>query len=75
MMPGTGCQHRPLVIQPAHQDLDAVTDIAHHIFNRHFAILEHQFARIRTAHAELVELLSGRKSFKPLLYQKRGNTF
>ena len=69
----SGRQYRPLVIEAAHQDPDAVADLAHHIFRRHLAILEHQFAGIGAAHAELVELLGGGEPLEGLLYQERGN--
>ena len=64
-------EHGPLVIETGHQDLHAPADLAEHVFLRHLAILEHEFARVRAAHAELVELLGGGEPLHALLDQKR----
>ncbi|EGJ32872.1 hypothetical protein LYNGBM3L_74290 [Moorena producens 3L] len=56
-------QHHALIIETAHQDLGALAKFADQILFRHDAVFEHQFARIRPAHAKLVELLGGREAF------------
>ena len=66
-------QHRALVVEPAHENVDAATDRAEHILCRHFAILEDELAGIRSAHSELVEFLRGRESPEALLDEKRGD--
>ena len=50
-------QHRALVVEAAHQDVDALADLAQHVLGRDLAILEHQLAGRGAAHAHLVELL------------------
>ena len=62
----SGREHRALVIQPAHQHVHAAPDLAEHVLLRHLAILEHQFAGVGAAHAELVELLGGGEPFEGL---------
>ncbi len=58
MMPsGAGREHGAFIVEPAHQDARAGADRAHDIGFRDFAILEHEFAGVRAAHAELVEFL------------------
>ncbi len=63
-------QHDALVVEAGHQHIDALALLAEHVLERHLAILEHQFAGIRPAHAELVELLRGGKSVETLLDQE-----
>ena len=49
----------------AHQHLHAAVELAEDVFFRHFDVLEHQLARVRAAHAELVELCATEKPFMP----------
>ena len=56
-------QHRALVVEAAHQHVDAaVADLAQHVLGRHLAVLEDQLTGVRPAHAHLVELLRARES-------------
>ena len=66
-------QHRTLVVEAAHQHIDAFPLAAEHVFRRHLDILEHQLAGVRAAHAELVELLRLREPLEPTLDQERGD--
>ena len=59
-------QHRALVVEARHQHIDAAADFTEHVLFRHLAVFEHQFAGVGAAHAELVELLCGGKSFHAL---------
>ena len=60
-------EHRALVVEARHQHLDAPAFPAEDVLRRHFAIAKYQLAGIRSAHAELVELLRGRKPFHAFL--------
>ncbi len=63
MMPsGPGREHRALVVEPAHQHIDAAAERAEHVLRGHLAVLENQLAGVGAAHAELVELLRAAKS-------------
>src|SRR5690606_719340 len=53
----SAAEYRALVVEAAHQHLDAFADTAQYVLFRHLDILKHQFASVRAAHAELVELL------------------
>ena len=66
-------QHRALVVEAAHQHVDALADLAQHVLGRHLAVLEHQLARVGAAHAQLVELLRGGEALEALLDQERGD--
>ena len=66
-------QHGAFVVEPAHQHGDAAIEPAHDVFFRNFAILEHQFASVRAAHAHLVELLPRAETLYAALDQKRGD--
>ena len=66
-------QHRALVIEARHQNVDAVADDAEHVVGRHLAILEHELAGVGAAHAELVEFLPGRKSLEAFLDDEGGD--
>ena len=54
-------QHHALVVESAHQDLRAVALFVQQVRRGHLAVVEHELARIRAAHAELVELLRSRR--------------
>ena len=74
MMPIGPCrQHRALVVEAGHQHVDAAADLGEHVLLRHLAILEHQFAGVGAAHAELVELLRGGKSLHALFDDEGGD--
>src|SRR5690606_11705026 len=64
---GAAGQHGALVIQPAHEHLDAAVHFAQHVFFRDLAVLEDQLTRVAAAHAQLVELLRHGKALEPLL--------
>ena len=61
---GAGRQNGTLVVEPGHQHVDALADLAKHVLLGHFTVLENEFAGFRTAHAELVELLGHGKPGK-----------
>src|SRR5690606_29492832 len=42
----TAAEHRALVVEAAHQHLDAFADAAKHVLFRHLDILKHQFAGV-----------------------------
>ncbi len=69
----SGRKHDPLIIEAGHKHLDALTHAAKHVFLRHLAIREDEFRRVRSAHAELVELLAGREAGKCLFHQESGD--
>src|ERR1051326_708007 len=69
----TGGEHNALIIQTRHQNGHALIHAAEHAIFRHFAILQDELAGIGAAHAELVELLRGRKSFETSLDQESGD--
>ncbi|MNT71760.1 hypothetical protein D3C72_2102840 [compost metagenome] len=54
---GAAGQHGAFIVQAAHQHLDAAVDLAQHVFLGDLAVLEHQFAGVAAAHAQLVQLL------------------
>ena len=66
-------QHGALVVEAGHQHVDAVADDAEHVLGRHLAILKHELAGVGAAHAELVELLRGRKALEILLDDEGGD--
>ncbi|MDT4822676.1 hypothetical protein FQZ97_558830 [compost metagenome] len=66
-------QDGAFVVQAAHQHLDAAVDLAQHIFLGDFAILEHQFAGVAAAHAQLVQLLRHGKALEALFHQEGGD--
>src|SRR5471032_3024955 len=67
----TARQYGALEVQARHQHIDAFAQAAQHVFGWHFAILEYQFACVRTAHAQLVEFLRNRKTLEILFDQER----
>ena len=60
-----------LIVQARHQNMDALIDFADDILLRHLAVLEHQFAGRRAAHAQLVELLGSREPVETFLRSGR----
>ena len=50
-------KHRALVVEARHQDLYPASRLRQYVFLRHLAVLEHELAGVRAAHAQLVELL------------------
>ena len=64
-------QHGALIVEAGHQHVDALADGTEHVLFRHFAVLEHEFARVGAAHAELVELLGDLEALEALLDQER----
>ena len=72
MMPTrTRRQHGALVVEAAHQHVHAAPLLPQDVLRRHLAILEHEFAGVRSAHAELVQLLRGGETFHALFDQER----
>ncbi len=67
-----GGEHRALEIEPAHQHRGAAVFFAEQVCFRHLDVVEHQFAGIRAAHAELVEFLR-RGETEVALDDKRGD--
>ena len=57
---------RRSVFNPDISTLTPLLHLAEHVLLRNLAILEHQLARVRTAHAELVELLRRAESLHAL---------
>ena len=55
-------EHRAFVIQTGHKNLDAFALLAQHVLDGNRAVLEHQFAGVGAAHAELVQLRRARES-------------
>ena len=66
-------EHRALVVEAAHQHVDALAFLAEHVLGRHFAVAEHELAGVRAAHAELVELLRGGEALHALLDDEGGD--
>src|SRR6185437_3898739 len=60
-------EHRTLVVEPAHQHVDAAAHSAEHIGVGNEAIVEHELAGVGAAHAELVEFLRSRETLHALL--------
>ena len=58
-------EHDALKVQARHQNLDPATFAAQHILCRDFTAFEHQLASVGPPHAELVQLLRGRKALEP----------
>ena len=52
-------EHHALVVEAAHEHPHAAVLRAEQTLRRHRAVVEHQLAGARAAHAELVELLRG----------------
>ncbi len=74
MMPKrAGGEHRALIVEAAHQHVDAVADRAQHVLLRHLAIGEHQLRGVGAAHAELVELLRRLKALGAFLDDEGGD--
>src|SRR5258706_1805296 len=70
---GPGRKARALGIQSPHQHARTAVHFAEHVFLRDLAVLEHELARVRSAHAELVELLCGGESLHALLDDEGGH--
>ena len=70
---GSGGKHRALVIEPAHEHVDAAPRPAEHVFGRHLAFVEHQLAGVGAAHAQLVQLLRRGEPLEPLLHDEGGD--
>ncbi len=68
-----GGENHALIVEPAHQHGDAAVQRPEHVLLRHRAILEHQFAGVGTAHAQLVELLSRGISLEVLFDDEGGD--
>ena len=65
-----GREHRALVVEPAHQHVDALAERADEVLLGHFAILEDQLRSVGAAHAELVELGSRTEALEALFDQE-----
>jgi len=66
-------QHDALVIEAAHQHFHAAIEHAEDVFLRHFDVIEEQLAGVRTAHAELVELVAAAEAFGVALNDECGD--
>src|SRR3989344_2364976 len=66
-------EHGALVVQAAHQHAHAAAFRAEDVLFRYFAILEHQFAGVGAAHAQLVQLLVAVEALVVTLDDKRGH--
>ena len=66
-------QHRPLVVQPAHQDADAAVHRPHDAVLGDLAVLEDQLGGVGAAHAHLVELGTGGEAGETALDQEGGD--
>ena len=71
---GAAREHCALVVEAAHEYVDAAPFLGEYVLRRQLAILEYQLAGVGAAHPQLVELLRGGKALHPLLDQKRGDT-
>lgn len=67
---GTRGEHESFQVQTTHQDIDTFVETTENVLFRHFTVLKHEFASVRAAHAELVELLSGLEALHALLNQE-----
>src|ERR1700674_5565286 len=67
----TAGEHGALGVQALHQHARAAVHFAENVVRGNLAVLEHELARIRAAHAELVELLRGREALHALFDQER----
>ncbi len=59
--------------RPAHQHAHAFVDFADAVRVRNLAVVEHELARVRAAHAELVELLRGRETLHAFFDDEGGH--
>src|SRR6266545_4209947 len=71
---GAAGEHRAFVIQARHQDVYAAARLRQYIFLRHLAVLEHELAGVRAAHAQLVELLRRGKSLEAFFDDEGGDS-
>ncbi|MNO77088.1 hypothetical protein D3C76_681860 [compost metagenome] len=62
-----------LVVQAAHQHLNAAVQFAEDVLFRHFDVVEEQLAGVRAAHAQLVELVAAAETFPVALDDERGD--
>src|SRR5206468_8447280 len=67
-------EHRALVIEAAHQHLDALVLLAEDVLRRDEAVVEHQLGRRRTANSELVDLLADREALHVLFDHEGGDS-
>ena len=70
-----GREHGALIVEAAHQDARTGAHRAHDVFFRYFAIVEHQFAGFRAAHAKLVEFLGNLEALEAALDEEGGDAF
>ncbi len=68
-----GGQHHALVVEAAHQHVDALADLAEHGLRRNFAVGEYELGGVGAAHAELVELGPLRKALHAALDDEGGD--
>ena len=66
-------KHHALVVEAAHQHIDALADLAQHVLGRNFAVGEYELGRVGAAHAELVELCPLRKALHAALDNEGGD--
>ena len=65
----SACEHHPFEVQPAHQDPHSFVDLPEHVLLGHLAVVKDELSGIRTAHAQLVQLVSGRKPLEPTFHE------
>src|SRR5260221_4701386 len=70
---GPAREHGALVVETRHQDVDTAARFGQDIFLGHCAVLEHELAGVRAAHAQLVELLSSGKTLDAFLDDEGGD--
>ena len=70
----SAAQHRTFVVETAHQHFGAVVQAPQNVVFRHFDVVEHQFACVAAAHAQLVEFLCDAETLHAFFNQESGDT-
>merc|ERR1711879_331751 len=68
---GTGGQDESLVVKATHEHVHTLANLTEDILLRNLAVLKHELARVRAAHAELVELLCSGEAGHALFDEER----
>lgn len=68
-------EDQSLKIETFHQHSHSFVDLAKHVLVRHKDIVKHEFARVATSHAKLVQLSGTRKAFGTGVYYECRDTF
>ena len=64
-------QHRALVVESAHENVDALADLAQHVLGRHLAILEDELAGVEPRMPSLSSFCAVEKPLKPFSMRRR----